>query len=71
MPYFPIFLRFNGFQYVHEDQNVTYDASLLLDDLKTVKIPSQSSGRKVALLKAMSAGPLVCSRAVPRIFAGR
>jgi hypothetical protein len=34
MPYFPIFLRFNGFQYAHEDQKVTYDASLLLDDLK-------------------------------------
>jgi len=70
MPYFPIFLGFNGLQYAREGYNVTYDASLLLDDLKTARIASQSSGRKVALLKAMSAGPLVCLRAAPRNFAG-
>ena len=71
MPYFPIFLVFNGLQHVHKDQKSTYDVSLLLDDLKTVRIPSQSSGRNVASLKARSAGPLVCSGTAPRSFPGR
>ena len=69
MPYFPIFLWFNGSQSAHEGYNVTYDASPLLGDLKTVRIPSQSSGRNIASLKARSAGPLVYLRAAPRSFA--
>ena len=54
MPYFPIFLKFNGFRYAREDQKVTYDDSFLLDNLKTVIIPSQSSGRNLESLKAKS-----------------